>query len=102
LATNETVRAITLKNIPDDLMASLKARAAEAQRSLSGEILYRLRRSLEAGPADRAARAVDEASIQADAWEALAGRWASGLSVDEEIKSLYAARSAGRDVDLNW
>lgn len=38
----------------------------------------------------------------ADAWESLAGRWKSDLSVEAEIAALYESRSAGRDVDLSW
>lgn len=84
-------------------MAGLKSRASESHRSLSGEILFRLRKSLESGEAignDVGLR--DEAGIQADAWEKLAGGWVSDLSVEEEIDALYSARSAGRDVDLSW
>ena len=94
--------AITLKNVPDDLIEGLKARAAAAHRSLSGEILFRLRRSLETGGSVLDAGFREGAEAQADEWEKLAGSWVSDASVEEEIESLYAARSAGRDLDLKW
>lgn len=96
------VSAITLKNIPDDLIEDLKARAVAAHRSLNGEILYRLRRSLEIGGVGEVGVLREEAAIQADAWEKIAGRWASDLSPAEEIESLYSARSAAREIDLAW
>lgn len=93
--------AITLKNVPEDLVAGLKARAAEAHRSLSGEILFRLRRSLECGEAE-AAGGREPVASQADAWEKLAGTWVSDRSVDKEIDALYSARSGGREIELRW
>ena len=35
---------------------------------------------------------------QVHAWENLAGKWASDLSIEAEIEALYAARTGGRDV----
>jgi plasmid stability protein len=96
------VSAITLKNIPDELIAGLKVRAAAAHRSLNGEILYRLQRSLESGGAVEESVLREQAAIQADAWAKVSGRWSSDLSPAEEIESLYAARTAERNVDLHW
>lgn len=94
------MRSITLKNLPDELVETLKARAADSHRSLNGEILFRLGRSLESEAAASGLR--EEPSVQADAWARLAGSWVSDVSVEEEIESLYAARSSGRDVDVSW
>jgi plasmid stability protein len=38
--------SLTLKGIPDELLAQLKREAAEQRRSLNGEVLYRLERSV--------------------------------------------------------
>jgi plasmid stability protein len=97
------VSAITLKSVPEELSESLKAVAANNHRSLNGEILYRLGRSLESdGNKPREANVLrEEAAIQADAWSNL-GPWTSDKSVSEEIEALYAARSGGRDVDVTW
>lgn len=94
--------AITLKNIPEELIAGLKAQAAAAHRSLNGEILYRLQRSLESSGTAEGSVLREQAAIQADAWEKISGRWASDLSPAEEIESLYAERSGERNVDLQW
>lgn len=96
------MKALTLKNIPDDLIQDLKARAGAAHRSLNGEILYRLQRSLEVGGGVEGGVLREDAAIQVDAWEKIAGRWISDVSPAEEIDSLYAARSDGRDIDLGW
>ena len=45
---------ITLRGIPDDVHADLKAAAKRNHRSLNGEILARLSRSVRPLPADRA------------------------------------------------
>lgn len=91
---------ITLKSIPEDLLASLKSRAAGNHRSLSGEILIRLRKSLEAEA--EGGRLRDEAALQADAWERIGGRWVSDEAMEDEVNALYAERSIGRDADVSW
>ena len=45
---------ITLRGIPDDIHMELKAAAKRNHRSLNGEILARLTRSVRPLPADRA------------------------------------------------
>jgi hypothetical protein len=47
-------------------------------------------------------RIAESPDAVADAWEGLAGRWKSDLSVEAEIAALYESRSAGRDVDVSW
>ncbi|MEM1206296.1 MAG: hypothetical protein AAGN66_23895 [Acidobacteriota bacterium] len=86
--------SLTLKNIPDDLLARLRAQAGEDRRSLNQQAIYLLERAL--GEPDPAA----EARRQVDLWGDLAGTWESDLSVREEIDSLYRSRSRGRDVEL--
>lgn len=39
---------LTLKGVPDELLAQLKREAAEHRRSLNGEVLHRLERSVAA------------------------------------------------------
>lgn len=38
--------SLTLKGVPDDLLARLKREAAEQRRSLNGEVLHRLEKSV--------------------------------------------------------
>lgn len=89
---------ITIKSIPDDVGAALKREAEQAHRSLNGEIIHRLSRSLAVQPSPSPV----PPDAVADAWAALAGRWESDLSVEAEISELYAARTAGRDADFTW
>jgi plasmid stability protein len=91
--------SLTLKNIPDSLLDRLRARAAVDRRSVSQEMIHLLERSLDAVPeADRDALAA--ARVQAEAWARLGGRWESDRSVEDEVREIFAARTAGRKVDL--
>ena len=40
------------------------------------------------------------ADVQAQAWSRLGGRWISDVSVEEEIADIHAARSGGREIEL--
>ena len=67
---------MTIKGIPDDIGAALRAAAVKSNRSLNGEILHRLRLSLEGNEAPVVSVRLNESPASvADAWEALAGRW---------------------------
>jgi plasmid stability protein len=44
--------SLTIKNIPADLLEALRARAAENNRSINGEVLLTLRRAVLARPVD--------------------------------------------------
>lgn len=39
--------SLTIKGVPDDLLARLKREAADHRRSLNGEVLHRIEQSLE-------------------------------------------------------
>lgn len=94
---------LTIKGIPDEIGGVLKAAAERSRRSLNGEIIHRLIQSMNAGGAtETSSRVAETPDAVADSWAALAGRWQSDMSVEDEIASLYEARSAGRDVDLTW
>jgi hypothetical protein len=95
---------VTIKGLPEELGSALKDLAAASNRSLNGEIIHRLTRSLATdAPAPAPSSRLNESpDAVADAWEALAGRWKSDLSVEAEIAALYETRSGGRDIDLTW
>jgi hypothetical protein len=94
---------LTIKGIPDEVGAVLKAAAERSRRSLNGEIVHRLIQSINAGVApEMSSRVAETPDSVADSWAALAGRWQSDMSIEDEIASLYEARSSGRDVDLTW
>jgi hypothetical protein len=58
-----------------------------------------LEQALAAEPPDnRQLRAEIEAQVRA--WEALAGKWSADEPAEEEVGRIYAARTAGRKVEL--
>ncbi len=93
--------AITLQDIPEDLLERLRHRAARDKRSMNKEVVHLLDLALsgEMAPADTAtlARRTED---QVQAWTQLAGRWESDLETADEIERIYAARTPGRPVHL--
>jgi len=93
--------SLTIKDIPDPLLARLRERAATDRRSLNREVIHLLDRALAEAPVAPASSALAErVEAQARAWQALAGRWDSDRAPAEEIGDLYAARTPGRPVEL--
>ena len=112
--------SFTLKNIPEALMDKLREQAQSNRRSLAKE-LQRLLENAFAGPGAPAkgwpggARETEprystlvprgddrlvSRDAQVEAWRDLCGQWQSDLDPAAEIDAIYAARSAGREVDL--
>jgi plasmid stability protein len=92
---------LTIKKFPEPLLSELKKKAGAARRSLTQEVLARLEASVlacETEPFPIAS--YSEAEAQADAWKAVSGKWRSDLTVQEEIRQLYRARTPGRKVKL--
>ena len=67
--------SISLKNLPDELLDRVRARAAADRRSMTQEIVYLLERALAAPDDTLETRQRQEAALQAEAWSRLAGRW---------------------------
>ena len=92
--------SITIKNIPDRLLARLRERAATEQRSMNKEII----RLLDIGLSTERAYPMEYrrslAETQAAAWSRLGGRWVADLPVDDEVAAIYSARSGGREIEL--
>ena len=92
---------LTIKKFPDPLLSELKRKAGASRRSLTQEVLARLEASLLENQTGSSPKiSYGEAEHQADAWKAISGNWKSDLSVQEEIKQLYKARTRGRKVAL--
>lgn len=90
---------LTIKKFPDPLLSELKKKAEASRRSLTQEVLARLEASLldhDIGPSSKSS--YSEAEHQAAAWTTISGKWKSDLTVQEEIKQLYQARTRGREV----
>ncbi len=93
--------SFTIKNIPQELLDALRARAARERRSLTQEIIHLLEEETtrQAPPASPASVEA-ERDLQCAIWSEFAGGWESDRSAEDEIARIYAARSQGRDVDL--
>lgn len=87
--------SITLKDVPEELLARLLKAAARDRRSLDQEALVLIEGGLAAQET-----AEERAERQITAWRALAGAWESNEAFEDEVAALYAARTAGRDVSL--
>ena len=91
--------ALTLKNIPEELLEKLRLRAERDRRSLTQEVLYILEHAVAGGRVDTYPN-LEEAHRQADAWSRLAGSWISDRPVEDEVREIYDRRTEGRDVEL--
>jgi hypothetical protein len=103
--------SFTLKKVPEALMNQLRQRAQLNRRSLAKELLLLLETALEASEARETTqryhatvRTCDDRPLDRDAqvevWRDLCGQWQSDLDPEAEIEAIYAARTAGREVDL--
>ena len=91
---------LTIKKFPDVLLARLREKATASRRSVTQEVLARLEASVHQAENDHSSSSYPDAERQADAWNAIGGKWRSKLTVQEEIKQLYKARTRGRKVKL--
>jgi len=89
--------SITIKNIPEHLLARVRARANAEHRSVNKEFIQLVEAALQGEQAGAVVR--EQAAQQVAAWSNLSGRWASDDSA-AETEEIYAARSEGRDVAL--
>lgn len=90
--------SLTIKNIPEQLLARLREQAAAENRSMNREIIRLLDMSLSADRNRRLELRRTLADMQADAWLRLGGHWISDVPVEEEIADIYSARSGGREI----
>ena len=94
------VASITIKNIPDRLLARLCEQAATENRSMNREIIRLLDLCLSTARARPPEHRRTLADAQVQAWSRLGGRWVSDDPVEDEITAIYAARSGGREIEL--
>ena len=92
--------SLTVKDIPGQLLARLRARAAMEKRSMNKEIIHLLDMSLSADRTHPMNYRRTLAAAQAEAWSRLGGRWISDVPVEDEIADIYSARSGGREIEL--
>lgn len=89
--------SLTLKNLPEGLLERLRKLAVQQRRSVTQQALY----LIEGGLANTEAATTEQETLaQVSAWRELAGRWESDRTPQEEIDSVYEARTAGREISL--
>lgn len=92
--------SLTIKDIPEEVLAKLRARAAGDRRSMSKEAIHLLGIALSVEVESPPPRLRERGQIQVEVWRRLAGRWQSDVDTDSEIDAIYSARSGGRRVEL--
>jgi plasmid stability protein len=90
--------SLTLKNLPEELLAALRAAAARDRRSVTQEIIHLLDIALQGGQPP--ARDAADTEAQVAAWRKLAGKWTSDVDPATETKRIVERRTKGREVDL--
>jgi plasmid stability protein len=90
--------SLTLKNLPEELLAALRAAAARDRRSVTQEIIHLLDIALQGGQSP--ARDAADTEAQVAAWRKLAGKWTSDVDPATETKRIVERRTKGREVDL--
>jgi plasmid stability protein len=90
--------SITVKDIPDSLLDRIRQRAAADRRSLNKELIYLVEVALRGEQGGSTVQ--EQIARQTAAWSELTGHWQADVDAATEIKAIYAARTAGRPVDL--
>ena len=89
--------SITIKNIPEQLLARVRERANAEHRSVNKEFIQLVEAALQGEQAE--ALAQEQVAKQVAAWSKLPDKWAFDDAA-AETAAIYAARSEGRDVSL--
>ena len=95
--------ALTIRDLPEKTVRTLKARAAYNHRSLNGEILYLFDYIASFGErfSFTISRPEDpEVARRRDAVLALAGQWKDDRSDEEIMRDIEGSRTFGREVEL--
>ena len=95
--------ALTVRELSESTIRTLRARAAYNHRSLNGEVLYIFDYIASFG--DRFSFSLSrpespDARRQRDAILALAGQWKDSRSDEEILRDIEGTRTLGRDVEL--
>lgn len=89
---------LTLRNIPDEMLAKLRTLSEIERRSLNNEILVILEKGLQAEESnlERHISSNTQLSLLTD----ICGKWEDSRSTKKVIEDVYSARSKGRKVNL--
>jgi hypothetical protein len=93
--------SLTLKNLSDELLKSLRDAAERDRRSLTQETVYLLEVALgRRGTTTPGTPVRLGAEAQVAEWRKLAGKWASDADSAVELERIMGKRTPGRKVDL--
>lgn len=89
---------LTLRNIPDEMLAKLRTLSEIERRSLNNEILVILEKGLQAEESnlERHISSNTQLSLLTD----ICGKWEDSRSTKKVIEDVYSSRSKGRKVNL--
>lgn len=91
---------LTLRNIPEAVMARVRGMAAADRRSVNNELLVLIERGLADEPPHRQESLTPDTAAQVALWRKLCGTWQDVRSTEEIVADIQAHRSLGREVDL--
>ncbi len=95
--------SLTVRDIPEDVLETLRALSSRERRSLNSEILVVLEEGVRSHLAGRPAAPGFERvprDIQLALWKELAGTWEDERDTAEIVADIRRARSMGRKVSL--
>ena len=93
--------SITIRNIPESILAKVRALSKIKKRSMNNELLL----LIEKGLIEETERKSDGENLlskesQLAIWEGIIGKWADDRTAHEIHEDIYAHRTAGRNVEL--
>ena len=91
---------ITVRNIPEEIIAKIRTLSRVEKRSINNEILMILEKGLNDKLRQMAtSKSYISRELQIDIWRSLSARWKEEDSEDI-VRDIYEKRSLGREVDL--
>lgn len=95
--------SLTLRDIPDEVMDTMKVLSKRERRSLNKEFIVVVERGLRSSLEDAghmATRPHIPRNLQDDLWKDLCGKWEDTRSTNEIVADIREQRTLGREVRL--
>jgi plasmid stability protein len=95
--------SLTLRDIPDEVMDTIKVLSKRERRSLNKEFIVVVERGLRSSLEDvghMAAKQHIPRNLQDDLWKDLCGKWEDARSAKEIVSDIREQRTLGREVRL--
>lgn len=91
---------LTLRDIPEAVVAKIRTTAQKEHRSLNSQILTIIEHGLAETPPQNATARLSSAA-QLGLWKQLAGHWIDDRSAEEISREIFASRTSGREVTFD-